>query len=126
MYWLASKGLPVYVPIGHSPDCDLVTELMGRLARVQVKTCVYRRNGRWCVTLATRGGNQSWSGEVKRLDASRCDYLFVHAGDGRRWFIPANFLEASTGLALGGPKYGQFEIERGEPLPSQDSNDEAL
>jgi hypothetical protein len=68
-----------------------------------------------------RGGNRSWSGEVKRLDASRCDYLFVHVGDGRRWMIPVNFLDASSGLALGGHKYAQFEVERGDPLPAQDA-----
>ena len=96
--WLASKGLPVYVPFGHSPDCDLVTEAMGQLVRVQVKTSTVWRKGRWQVTLCTRGGNRSWSGLVKRLDASRCDYLFVHVGDGRRWFIPVNHLEAGSAV----------------------------
>ena len=126
MCWLASKGLPVYLPVGHSPDCDVVTEVMGALVRVQVKTTTYFRNGRWCVTLCTRGGNRSWNGIVKRLDASRCDYLFVHVGDGRRWLIPVVFLEASSGLTLGGPKYGQFEIERGDPLHRQDALGVAL
>ena len=36
--WLGSRGYPVWVPVGHSPDCDLITELSGRLIRVQVKT----------------------------------------------------------------------------------------
>ena len=117
MVWLASKGLPVYLPIGHSPDCDLVTEAMGQLVRVQVKTSTSGRNDRWRITLCTKGGNRSWSGLVKHLDPSRCEYLFVHVGDGRRWFMPINFVKAASTLVLGGRKYGQFEIERGEPLP---------
>jgi hypothetical protein len=36
------------------------------------------------IVISTRGGNQSWSGVVKYLEPSRCDYLFVLAGDGRR------------------------------------------
>ena len=47
------------------------------------------RSAAGSVTVCTRGGNQSWSGLVKRLDPTSCDYLFVLVGDGRRWFIPA-------------------------------------
>ena len=114
--WLAGRGAKVAIPFGHSPDWDLLVEFGDRLLRVQVKTSTVFRKGRWEVTLCTRGGNQSWSGLVKRLDARRFDYLFVHVGDGRRWFIPAADLDASSGLRLGGPKYARFEVEPGEPL----------
>ena len=67
--------------------------------------------------LATCGGNQSWSGVVKRFDRSRYDYLFVLAADGRQWLIPADEIEATRTLNLGGPKYEAFEVERGDPLP---------
>jgi PD-(D/E)XK nuclease superfamily protein len=92
MCWLASKGAHIWLPVATHPDCDLIAELDERLLRVQVKTstCWYKR--RWSVALCTRGGNQSWSGLVKRLDASRCDYAFVLVGDGRQWFIPADQL----------------------------------
>ena len=66
--------------------------------------------------LCTRGGNQSWSGTTKLFDACRCDYLFVHTGDGRRWFIPSSVVEARTAITLGGPQYADYEIERGAPL----------
>jgi hypothetical protein len=65
--WLASQGYGIYVPLGHSPDCDIVAESQGTLLRVQVKTSTQWRNDRWEVTLCTRGGNQSWSGMVKRF-----------------------------------------------------------
>jgi hypothetical protein len=69
--------------------------------------------------LCTRGGNQSWGGETKRFDPRRCDYVFVHVGDGRRWFIPAARIEGQTSIVLGGEKYSDFEIEQGPPLPAE-------
>jgi Holliday junction resolvase-like predicted endonuclease len=114
--WLGSRGYPVWFPLGHSPDCDLITEIGGRLLRVQVKTSTYQYKGRFSVTLATRGGNQSWSGLVKRFSSERCDWLFVLVADGRRWFIPADAVEGGSGLLLGGPKYAAYEVEPGRPL----------
>jgi hypothetical protein len=119
MHWLTSIGAYVYIPVGHSPDVDVIADLDGRLLRVQVKTCTRWDNDRFMVAICTRGGNRSWSGLVKRFDASRCDYLFVHAGDGRRWFIPAEAVGGGTAIALGGPKYAGFEVESGEPLESR-------
>jgi hypothetical protein len=116
MHWLAFKGAQIYLPVGHSPDVDLVASFHGRLLRVQVKTSTRRCGDRFAVQLATRGGNQSWNGVTKYLDPDRFDYLFVHVGDGRRWFIPSPALESRSGVSLGGPKYSEFEIEAGEPI----------
>jgi hypothetical protein len=90
--WLASRGYPVFVPIGHVPV------------------------NRWDVMLCTRGGNQSWNGLSKRFSSDRCDYLFVLVGDGRRWFIPADVVGGGAGIALGGPKYAGYEVDRGRPF----------
>jgi PD-(D/E)XK endonuclease len=114
--WLGSKGYPVWYPLGHSPDVDLVTRIDGRLAGVQVKTSTVFRNGRFEVTICTRGGNQSWSGLVKRFGADRCDWLFVLVADGRCWFIPAEEVEGTTAIVVGGPKYAEYEVEPGRPL----------
>src|SRR4051812_6391177 len=115
--WLSSRGCPVFVPIGHSPDVDLVALIDGQAMRVQVKTCRRRVPvDRWAVMICTRGGNQSWNGLSKYFSASRCDYLFVLVGDGRRWFIPASVVEGTTAIALGGPKYAPYEVERGRPF----------
>ncbi len=121
MEWLASVGASIYIPVGHSPDYDLIAELDGKLVRVQAKTSAYFRGDRWEVRVCTRGGNQSWSGVAKKLDASRCDYAFVLVGDGRRWFIPADALGGGSLIRLGGPKYVQFEVARGRPLPRADA-----
>jgi hypothetical protein len=114
--WLASIGAHVFVPLGHSPDCDLVADPEGRLVRVQVKTSRVLRAGRWEVVLATCGGNRSWSGVVKHFTPDRAEFVFVHVADGRRWFIPARAIGGGTGIRLGGPKYATFEVEPGPPF----------
>jgi hypothetical protein len=119
--WLVSQGYSVYLPLGHSPDCDLVADDGRALLRVQVKTSTVFRNGRWEITVCTRGGNQSWSGLVKHLDHTRIDYLFVLVADGRRWFIPAEAIGGGCGILLGGPKYADFEVASGRPLPSHEA-----
>ena len=117
MEWLASQGATIAVPVFHSPDWDLIAELGDRLLRIQVKTSTCRnKRGRWEVAIATRGGNQSWTGLVKYFDSARCEFLFVHVGDGRRWYIPSRALECRSALTLGGPKYSEFEVDAGRPL----------
>ena len=110
---LTRAGFGVWVPLGHSPDADLIAERDRRLFRVQVKTSTALRNDRYEVSLATKGGNQSWSGRVKTMDRTRFDYLFVLVADGRQWFIPADGVAATTVLLLGGPKYAAFEVDGG-------------
>jgi hypothetical protein len=118
MAWLAWQGAAVFMPVGNCRDYDLIADFgHGPPLRVQVKTSACFRNDRWVVAVCTRGGNRSWSGVVKKLDASRYDHLFVHVGDGRRWFMPSASVDAGCGLSLGGPKYSEFEVTSGEPLP---------
>lgn len=121
MEWLASQGATVWVPFNHSPHVDLMAEWDDRLIKVQVKTSTFRgpvKSGeeRWRISIATNGGNRSWTGLTKKFDPTRVDYLFVLVGDGRRWFIPAPFVEAARSVALGGTKYSEFEVERGTPF----------
>jgi hypothetical protein len=117
--WLWSEGWAVFVPFGHSPDVDLVACREAEVLRVQVKTTTYFRHGRWAVATCTRGGNQSWTGLVKRFSPDRCDALFVLTGDGRRWFIPSTAVTGGNGVLLGGPKYERFEVARGRPIDSR-------
>ena len=117
--WLFAGGARVYIPLFTDPDCDVVADFGKRLVRVQVKTSICWRNSRWEVLLATRGGNQSWNRVVKRLDATRCDAVFVHVGDGRRWYLPVTALGGTTHILLGGPKYSEYEVESGEPLQAR-------
>ena len=115
--WLTAQGYDIYLPLGHSPDIDVIAIRDVELLRVQVKTTTRRFNERWSAMICTRGGNQSWNGLVKHFSPLRCDSLFVHVGDGRRWFIPAAAVEGRTAVNLGGPKYAEYEVEPGRPLP---------
>ena len=115
--WFAERGATVFTPLFcTSPHVDFVVEWQGAIQRIQVKTTTLFRLKRWEVTLCTRGGNQSWSGMVKRLDSARYDHLFVVVGDGRRWLIPSHEVAGGTAIILGGPKYDRFEIEPGPSL----------
>ena len=119
MLGLAWQGAAVFVPVGNCRHYDLIADFDGGPPlRVQVKTTAYFVRQRWAVAVCTRGGNQSWNGLVKRLDPERYDYLFVHVGDGRRWFIPSSVVEGGTSICLGGPKYSEFEVQPGDPLPA--------
>lgn len=105
----------------HSPHVDLMAEWDAAPVRVQVKTSTCEGKAasdgkRWQVSIATSGGNRSWSGLTKRFDPGRVDFLFVLVGDGRRWFIPSRYVEGSRGLTLGGNKYSEFEVEPGTAL----------
>jgi hypothetical protein len=91
--------------------------LGGSIERVQVKTSICRVRGRFIVQLSTRGGNQSWSGTIKYQGPARCDRVFVHVGDGRRWYIPAGALGGRSTISVAASKYGEYEIEPGRPLP---------
>jgi hypothetical protein len=68
MLWCGAHGASVFIPLGHSPDYDFVADFGPAPLRVQVKTSSCVRNGRYDVMLATRGGNQSWNGLVKKLE----------------------------------------------------------
>ncbi|MEO8091853.1 MAG: group I intron-associated PD-(D/E)XK endonuclease [bacterium] len=121
MEWLTRQGALVFAPLGHSPDCDLVADLDGRLLRIQVKTSTQRSTThhghlRSPVLIATNGGNQSWTGLSKYFDPTRFDLLFILTGDGRRWLIPSEAISARKEIVLGGPKYSEFEIEPTSPI----------
>ena len=75
MHWLAFQGARVYLPVGHSPDVDLVADFDGRLMRIQVKTSIRRLGKCFGVQIATNGGNQSWNGVTKYFDPNRFDFL---------------------------------------------------
>lgn len=118
---LASRGATVLIPFGHSPHFDLMADVDGRLLRIQAKTSTQETKTpdgyiRLPVSLVTCGGNQSWTGVVKRIDPARFDYLFALTARGRRWLIPSAELEARNAISLGGPKYAEFEIEPGRPI----------
>ncbi len=73
------------------------------------------RDGRYQVTIATKGGNQSWNGLVKRFSPDRCDYLFV-SGMIAAMVHPVGVRHGAVGTGFGGPKYAAYEVDRGRPI----------
>jgi hypothetical protein len=99
--WFGRQGWSVSVPPIDSQPCDLVVDDGTRLQRVQVKTTTYRsRYGVYVVSLATRGGNQSFH-TSKDFDPSTCDLLYVLTDDRDRYPIQASTIRARTTLNLG-------------------------
>lgn len=68
-------GYAVFVPVSDVSRYDLILDNGSGPLRLEVKT-TSQANG--LVHLATRGGNQSWSGEVKRITKENCDLVFCY------------------------------------------------
>jgi hypothetical protein len=99
--WFGSQGWSISLPLIDSQPYDLVVDDGARLQRVQVKTTTYRsRYGVFVVSLATRGGNQSFH-TSKAFDATSCDQLYVLTDAGERYLIPTSVIRSATTLSLG-------------------------
>ena len=121
--WFTRAGAVVSVPLGHSPDYDLIVDLGPGPLRVQAKTStqiVITPNGHehYKVMLATNGGNQSWNHECKRFGPDRTDLVFIVVANGRRWLIPSVEIDAERQVQLGGPRYSEFEIDASNEIHS--------
>lgn len=73
--YFSEQGYPVFVPVTDCSRYDLVVDIDGILKRVEVKTVNSKTDA---VELRTLGGNQSWSGEVKRISECDCDIVFMY------------------------------------------------
>ena len=63
MQWLDSRGYKIWLPLGHSPNVDMIAEDDDeQMLRVQVKTSTQWRHRRWIVAICTRGGTAAGAG----------------------------------------------------------------
>lgn len=101
-------GYTVCYPLTDTARYDLVVD-KGTLLRVQVKTSRYQvKSGSYHVSLRTKGGNQSWSGLVKKVTADECDLVFVNTGDGN-YEMPVAVVDGMSTVTLG-KKYQQYKL----------------
>lgn len=99
--WFGHRGWPISVPLIDSQPYDLVVDDGVRLHRVQVKTTTYRSTyGVFVVSLATRGGNQSFHSS-RDFDPAGCDLVYVLTDARDRYLIPSSSIRARTTLNLG-------------------------
>jgi hypothetical protein len=99
--WFGRRGLTVSVPLADNQPYDLVVDIDGCLARVQVKTATGRSPyGRFLASLETAGGNQSFHTR-KPFDAALVEVVYVLTDDGDRYLIPSAVIEARRTISLG-------------------------
>ena len=101
-------GLLVSFPLTDTGRYDLVVD-KGTLLRVQVKrTHRIAESGNYEASLTTKGGNQSWSGLVKKITSDECDIVFISTPDGD-WELPVSVVEGKGTITLG-KKYKQYRL----------------
>lgn len=108
--YYSRQGFAVSIPLTDNTRYDLLVDTGEELIRVQCKSTKYKDNNKYRVQLATNGGNQSWSGVVKKLDAVEIDRLFVYCFDGTCYeFGPDEFANKSAMIL--GPTKKAFIVE---------------
>lgn len=99
--WFSRRGLTVSIPLADNQPYDLIADIDGDLARIQVKTATSRSPyGRFVVHIKTGGGNQSFH-TVKPFDPSLSDILYVLTDAGERYVIPSGTVTSLKGVTLG-------------------------
>jgi hypothetical protein len=111
----AALGYTVSVPLTDSQDYDLVIDFGERLARVQVKTTPYIRNGHYGVSLSVKGGNRTSVGTVRYFSGEKVDYVFVLTGSGDKYLLPAASIRCKSSINLCAT-YDQYRLDVGNPL----------
>lgn len=107
IYHYTSQGHTVCVPLTDNARYDLVVD-MGGLRRVQVKTTGYQERGFYRVQLSTQGGNRSWDGTKKFIDADECDIVYVYCLDGTVYEFPVNVAAGRASITLS-QKYEEYK-----------------
>ena len=83
-----ANGYSISLPLIDAQPYDLIVDDGERLQRVQVKTTTYRSPyGIYGVSLATRGGNQSFN-TSKPFDPGSAELLYVLTDSDERYLIP--------------------------------------
>ena len=105
--WFGRRGLTVSIPLADNQPYDLVVDVDGALARVQVKTTTTRSAyGRFVASLETAGGNQSFHTR-KPFDPALVEIVYALTDDGDRYLIPAAAIDAGRAINLG-DKWGPY------------------
>lgn len=107
--FFAKRGDCINIPLTDSQEYDLIVDCGGTLRKIHVKTTnSLSPHGIYQVELRTTGGNKSR--QIRALlDKTKIDFLFVLAGDGSEYLIPANMIESNGSLNLG-KKYEAFKV----------------
>jgi hypothetical protein len=101
IHWFGANGYSISLPLIDAQPYDLIVDDGDRLQRVQVKTTTYRSPyGIYVVSLATRGGNQSFH-TSKPFDPGAAELLYVLTDSDERYLIPTHRIRARGAVNLG-------------------------
>lgn len=117
IYHYTRLGYEVFAPLTEATRSDLVVigPEGGPPIRVQCKTSRNRtRAMAFSVGLATAGGNRSWKGTVKTIDATQVDVVFVWCADDSTWLFPADKVAGRRSITCG---WGTREFHVGGTEP---------
>lgn len=111
-------GYEVFHPLTEATRVDLVVLKGEEILRVQCKTNIHHPKGTksYSVSLITSGGNQSWSGEVKRISSKEVDVVFIWCEDDSLWVVPSSVVEGKRSFSAG---YMNREYHVGGPYPEK-------
>ena len=109
-------GYEVFHPLTEATRVDLVALRGEEILRIQCKTSSFQSKGSrsYAVSLVTSGGNQSWSGEVKRISSKEVDIVFIWCEDDSLWVVPSTAVEGKRTFTAG---YVNREYHVGGPIP---------
>ncbi len=101
IHWFGVNGYSISLPLIDAQPYDLIVDDGERLQRVQVKTTTYRSPyGIYVVSLATRGGNQSFH-TSKPFDPGSAELLYVLTDGDERYIIPTDRIRGRGTVNLG-------------------------
>ncbi len=105
IYIYTALGYIVSIPNTDNAKYDLIIEKNKKLNRVQIKTTSYKtKYGVYQVMLKTCGGNQSWSGEISKINSNDVDLIFILTDTGTVYEFPSEILNGSSTVNLGKDK----------------------
>jgi len=108
--YFVQAGYKISKPLFENIPYDLIVDKDGVLCRVQVKSSSSKNKyGNYQIELRTKGGNKSWGGVVKLVDATGCDLLFVYCADSTKFIIPVGVFDGQGRLSLG-KKYLEYRV----------------
>jgi len=106
--YFTSLGYSVSIPLTESQRYDLIVDDGDKLNRVEVKTTKTLDD---TISLRTKGGNQSWGGEVSRISSKDCEYVFCYSLLSKKMYLfPSTILEGRATVKLC-EKYDEYEIK---------------
>lgn len=119
IYHFSRLGHEVFTPLTEATRSDLIVIPPdgGAPLRVQCKTTRHQTSiTSYEVALSTGGGNRSWNGTHKTIDASEVDLVFVWCANDSTWIFPAEHVAGRRTIACG---WATREFQVGGPEPSK-------